>query len=227
MDRRVPWVVSATLLVTIAMMIINIGVGEYPITPTEVVKDLVLKLGSDNKDFDFVVNTLRLPRMLVALGVGIALGISGGIMQGLTRNPLASPDIMGISAGASLTAVALITWMKDVPSSVIPFAAFAGAAISATLIYVLAWRKGDSSIRILLIGIGLAAVASAGTSFLITFGDPYDVQKALVWITGSLYARSWDNFYALLPWLLIGVSAALLLARHLNVIHLGEMWPYR
>lgn len=220
-DRRVPLVLLLTLAATAIIMVINIGVGEYPIPPLEVVKT-ALKLGDTNKDYDFIVNTLRLPRMLVAVGVGLALGVSGGIMQGLTRNPLASPDIMGISAGAGLAAVALIVLMKDAPAEVIPLAAFAGAALVAALIYGLAWRKGDSPIRMVLIGIGLAAVAGAGTSFLITFGDPYDVQRALVWLTGSVYARSWDELYALLPWLILFVPLALLLARHLNALNLGE-----
>jgi iron complex transport system permease protein len=220
-DKRVPPVLLVAILATLAVMVINIGVGEYPIPPLEVVKT-ALKLGDTNKDYDFIVNTLRLPRMLVAVGVGLALGVSGGIMQGLTRNPLASPDIMGISAGAGLAAVALIVLMKDAPAEVIPLAAFAGAALVAALIYGLAWRKGDSPIRMVLIGIGLAAVAGAGTSFLITFGDPYDVQRALVWLTGSVYARSWDELYALLPWLILFVPLALLLARHLNALNLGE-----
>lgn len=220
-DRRVPVVIVVAVFATLAVMIINIGVGEYPISPLDVI-NTVLRVGDYNKNYDFIVNTLRLPRMLVAAGVGLALGISGGIMQGLTRNPLASPDIMGISAGAGLMAVALIVVVKDVPASVIPFAAFAGAGIVALLIYVLAWRKGDSPIRMVLIGIGLAAIAGAGTSFMITFGNVYDVQRALVWLTGSVYARSWEELRALLPWLIVFVPAALLLARHLNVLNLGE-----
>lgn len=220
-DRRVPLVALMTLLATLAVMVVNIGVGEYPIAPLDVVKT-ALRIGEYNKDYDFIVNTLRLPRMLVAVGVGLALGISGAITQGLTRNPLASPDIMGISAGAGLSAVALIVIFKDVPASVIPFAAFAGAGIIALLIYLVAWRKGDSPIRMVLIGIGLAAVAGAGTSFMITFGDVHDVQRAMVWLTGSVYARSWDELHALLPWLIVFVPGAVLMARHLNALSLGE-----
>ncbi|MFC1464223.1 MAG: FecCD family ABC transporter permease [Candidatus Brachytrichaceae bacterium NZ_4S206] len=220
-NRRVPLVALVTLLATLAVMIVNIGVGEYPIAPLDVVKT-ALRIGDTNKDYDFIVNTLRLPRMLVAVGVGVALGVSGAIMQGLTRNPLASPDILGISAGAGLTAVALIVIVKNVPAGVIPFAAFAGAGLVALLIYLLAWRKGDSPIRMVLIGIGLGAIAGAGTSFMITFGNAYDVQRALVWLTGSVYARSWEELHALLPWLIVFVPAAVLMARHLNVLNLGE-----
>lgn len=222
MDRRVPLVLLAAIPVTLVVMVINIGVGEYPIPPLDVIKT-VLHLPTENvDDLNFIVNTLRLPRMLVAALVGLALGVSGTIMQGLTRNPLASPDILGISAGAGLVAVTLIVVVQDVPSGVIPLAAFGGALLVALLIYLLAWRGGDSPLRLILVGIGLGAVTGALTSLMITFGDVYDVQRALIWLTGSVYARSWDEFWALLPWALIFVPLAFLLARELNTLNLGE-----
>lgn len=220
-DRRVPPVLLGVTLVTLALMVINIGVGEYPIAPLDVIKT-VLHLPTDNADFHFVVNVLRLPRMLVAALVGLALGIAGAIMQSITRNPLAEPGILGISAGASLAAVTFIVMVKNVPSTAVPFAAFAGAALAALLIYLLAWRKGDSPIRLVLVGIGLGSVSGALITLMITFGDLYDVQRAMVWLTGSVYGRSWAEFWALLPWLVIFVPLALLLARDLNVLSLGE-----
>lgn len=220
-DRRVPLVLVASLLVTAAAMIINIGVGEYPIAPIDVIKT-VLHMPTANNDFDFIVNTLRLPRMLIAALVGLALGISGAIMQGLTRNPLADPGIIGISAGASLVAVTLIILVKNVSASLIPFAAFGGAVLVALLIYLLAWRDGDSPIRLILVGIGLGAIASAATTLMITFGDIYDVQRALIWMTGSVYGRSWGEFWPLLPWIVVLVPLALLLSRDLNALNLGE-----
>ena len=222
LDRRVPWVLLAATVVTLAVMVVNIGVGEYPIAPLDVIKTVLHLPTANFDDYNFIVNTLRLPRMLVAALVGLALGISGTIMQGLTRNPLASPDILGISAGAGLVAVTLIVLFQDVPSGVIPLAAFGGALLIAVLIYLLAWRGGDSPLRLILVGIGLGAVTGALTTLLITFGDIYDVQRALIWLTGSVYARSWDEFAALLPWVLIFAPLAFLLARDLNTLHLGE-----
>lgn len=221
LDRRVPLVLLLAVVVTLAVMVINIGVGEYPIAPLDVIKT-VLHLPTDNNDFNFIVNILRLPRMLVAALVGLALGISGTIMQGLTRNPLADPDILGISAGAGLVAVTLIVVVQDIPGGVVPLAAFGGALLVAVLIYLLAWRGGDSPLRLILVGIGLGAVTGALTTLMITFGDIYDVQRALIWLTGSVYARSWEEFWALLPWILFFAPLAFFLARDLNALHLGE-----
>ena len=220
-DRRVPPVLTIALLVMLAAMVFNIGVGEYPIPPLDVVRT-VLGLPTGNEDYAFIVNTLRLPRMLVAALVGMALGISGVILQGLTRNPLADPGILGISAGAGLVAVTLIVVVQDVPSGVLPVAAFAGAVTVAALIYVLAWRGGDSPIRLILVGIGLGAICGAATTLMITFGDIYDVQRALIWLTGSVYGRSWEEFWPLVPWIVVFGPLALLLARDLNALNLGE-----
>lgn len=220
-DRRVPLVLTLSLVAMLAGMIINIGVGEYPIGPLDVLRT-VFRLPTANPDFNFIVNTLRLPRMLVAALVGLGLGVSGAIMQGLTRNPLADPGIIGVSAGAALVAVTLIVVFPNVPSSLLPLAAFAGSMTIAFLIYILAWRGGDSPIRLILVGVGLAAITSAATTLMTTFGEVNDVQRALVWLTGSVYGRSWKEFWALLPWIVVLVPIAFGLARQLNALNLGE-----
>lgn len=220
-DRRVPPVLGLALLAMLTVMVVNIGVGEYPIPPLDVLRTL-LGLPTGNEDYSFIVTTLRLPRMLVAALVGLALGVSGAIAQGLTRNPLADPGILGISAGAGLTAVTLIVIVRDVPAGAIPGAAFGGAVTVAALIYLLAWRGGDSPIRLILVGIGLGAICSAASTLMITFGDIYDVQRGLVWLTGSVYGRSWEELWSLLPWIGVFVPLALLLARDLNALALGE-----
>jgi iron complex transport system permease protein len=220
-DRRVPPVLVLALLAMLGAMVVNIGVGEYPVPPLDVIRT-VLGLPTGNEDYSFIVNTLRLPRMLVAALVGCALGVAGAILQGLTRNPLAEPGILGISAGAGLVAVTLIVVVRDVPAGIIPLAAFGGAVSVAGLIYLLAWRGGDSPLRLILVGIGLGAICGALTTLMITFGDIYDVQRALIWLTGSVYGRSWEEFSALLPWVVVFMPLALLLARDLNALNLGE-----
>lgn len=205
-----------------AGIIINVGVGEYPISPPDVVRTILgIELADGN--YDFIVNTLRLPRALVAFLVGLALALSGAILQGLTRNPLAAPDIIGINAGAGLAAVSLIVVFPSVSAAFVPPAAFVGACAVAGLLYLIAWRGGNSSpIRLILIGIGLGAMAGACTTFMITFGDIDEVSQALVWLTGSVYGRSWDQIVSFLPWLIIFVPIVILYSRHLNTLGLGD-----
>ncbi|NEQ29348.1 MAG: iron ABC transporter permease, partial [Microcoleus sp. SIO2G3] len=188
-DRRVLLMLLCLAVVIVVAIVMNVGRGEYPISPLDIVKT-VLGIDTGNPDHAFVIHTLRLPRTLVAFMVGVALAISGTIFQGLTRNPLADPGIIGINAGASLAAVAVIILFPSAPIYTLPLSAFAGALLMAVLIYSLAWNKGSSPILLILIGIGLSAIASATTSLLITFGEIYNVSDALVWLAGSVYGRS-------------------------------------
>lgn len=139
-DRRVPVMVLCLAIAVVVVMVMNIGRGEYPISPGDIVKT-VLGLDTGNPDHTFVIYTLRLPRTLVAVMVGVALAISGAIFQGLTRNPLADPGIIGINAGASLAAVSVIILFPSAPIYTLPLSAFAGALLMAILIYSLAWNK--------------------------------------------------------------------------------------
>lgn len=221
LDQRVPAIAALLLAVGLVAIILNVGRGEYPIAAFDIVKTL-LGIHTGNPDHAFVIRTLRLPRTLVAFMVGSALAISGTIFQGLTRNPLADPGIIGINTGASLAAVAVIVLFPSAPVYALPFSAFAGALFMSALIYGLAWNRGSSPILLILIGIGLSAIASAFTSLLITFGSIYDVSQALVWLAGSVYGRTWEQVFSLLPWLMILIPFAFGLARHLNVLNLGE-----
>ncbi|MEP0920092.1 iron ABC transporter permease [Leptolyngbya sp. DQ-M1] len=221
LDQRVPAIAALLLALGLAAIVLNVGRGEYPIAVLDIVKTL-FGINTGNPDHAFVIHTLRLPRTLVAFMVGVALAISGAIFQGLTRNPLADPSIIGINTGASLAAVSVIVLFPSAPVYALPFSAFTGAALMAALIYGLAWNRGSSPILLILMGIGLSAIASAFTSLLITFGSIHDVSQALVWLAGSVYGRTWEQAIALLPWLVIFVPIAFGLARHLNVLNLGE-----
>ncbi|WP_066426975.1 iron ABC transporter permease [Anabaena sp. 4-3] len=220
-DRRVPPILLSLIVAIVVAMVINLGRGEYPISAVDIVKT-VLGIDTGNPDHAFVIQNLRLPRTLVAFMVGIALAISGTIFQGITRNPLADPGIIGINAGASLAAVTVIVLMPFAPIYTLPLSAFAGALLMAGLIYFLAWNRGSSPILLILMGVGLAAIASAVTSLMITFGDIYNVSDALVWLAGSVYGRTWEQVFSFLPWLIVFVPMALTLARHLNALNLGD-----
>lgn len=221
LDRRVPAILLILTLVTLTAMILSVGYGEYPISPIDVVKTL-LSLPTANSDYAFIINTLRLPRTIIAFLVGVGLAIAGTITQGITRNPLAAPGIIGINAGATLAAVSLIILLPNVPISLLPVAAFGGALTVAILIYLLAWQGGSSPVRLILVGIGFSLIAGALTDIMITFGEINTVSQALVWLAGSVYGRSWSQVWSLLPWIVIFGTMALLLTKELNTLNLGD-----
>lgn len=220
-DRRLPTLLLVLASLSFVAIVLNVQQGQYAIAIIDIIKTL-LGINPGNPDHAFVIYTLRLPRTLVAFMVGMALAISGTIFQGLTRNPLADPSIIGIDAGASLVAVAVIVLFPDAPTYVLPIAAFSGALCAAILIYSLAWQGGSSPILLILMGIGLSQIAIALRYLMITFGSIYDVSQALVWLAGSVYGRTWEQFFAFLPWCILGTAAALLLSRQLNVLNLGD-----
>lgn len=139
--------------------------------------------------------TLRLPRALVAILAGAALAVSGHLFQTLVRNPLASPDIIGVTSGAALVAVGIV--VLGASSLLIPMGALAGAIVAVTVIYLLAWRGGLSPYRFVLVGVGIAAICQAATSYLLVRGELADVQQAAVWLVGSLNGRSWAEVWPL------------------------------
>ncbi len=220
-NRQVPGILLTIALITSIGIIISLGDGEYKIPPLEVVKTL-FGLETTNPDYAFIINNLRLPRTLVAFLAGVGLAIAGTITQSITRNPLAAPGIIGINAGASLSAVSLLVIFPNTPISLLPFAAFGGALTVSLLIYWFAWDGGSSPVRLILVGIGFNLITNALTNLTITFGDINNVSQALVWLAGSVYGRSTEQFLALVPWIGIFGILALLLSRELNTLNLGD-----
>lgn len=224
-DRRVPLVALVIAALALLVLVVSISYGQYNMSIGDVVQTL-LGLNRDHPDyrnFALVVHTFRLPRIVLAFLVGAALAVSGTVMQGITRNPLADPFLLGVSGGAGLVAVSLIVWLKDVPLYLLPWAAFGGALLAAVTIYALAWKGGGSSpIRLILIGVALEAAIGAVTTTILLFGEIQDVQQAYVWLAGSVYGRGWEHVSALGGWLLVFLPAAVLLARQLNTLNLGD-----
>lgn len=225
-DRRVPWVAACLAGLALVVLIASINYGAYDMSPVDVVQTLTGTLDSEHpqyRNFNLVVFTFRLPRILVAFMVGAALATSGAIMQGITRNPLADPYLLGVSGGAGLAAVAIIVWLNHIPISVLPFAALLGALITAVLIYLLAWKGGSSSpMRLILVGVAVASVVGSLTTLMLVFGNINQVQQAYVWLTGSVYGRTWEHVHALSGWLIVLLPIAFLSARSLNTLHLGD-----
>lgn len=219
-EKRTLFVLVVFVLLTVAFGVISIGMGSKYIDPVETFNTI---LGHGTAQNVLVLETLRLPRVIVAVLVGAALGISGGIMQGIIRNPLASPDIMGITGGAALAAVAFITYFSGTISMKwLPVAAFIGAGCISILIYGLAWKKGVTSIRLVLIGIGIAAAVGSLTTLMIVFSPINAASQAYIWMTGSIYATTWSQVYALLPWVIVFIPLALIFSRTANIQELGD-----
>ncbi|UVI31027.1 FecCD family ABC transporter permease [Paenibacillus spongiae] len=219
-EKKTVAVTMALFAIVILLFIAGLSIGSTMINPIEVVKHL---LGMGSGEHTFILETLRLPRMLLSLLVGAALGISGLILQGIIRNPLASPDIIGITGGASAAAVVFITYFAGAVSiRWLPVAAIIGAGTVSLLIYVLAWKKGVSPIRLVLIGIGAAAATGALTTMLIVLSSTASASQAYIWMTGSVYGANWENVYGMLPWVLVFVPLAYIFSRSVNVLELGD-----
>jgi iron complex transport system permease protein len=189
--RRTLAVIGGTLVVGLLAVVLSIARGDVDLPPGEVIGVL---LGGGERIDRFVVMDLRLPRALVGLLVGFALGVAGAIMQAVTRNPLAAPDVLGITTGASVGAVAVIVLAPSIGASVgIPMAALVGGLLAGATIYVLAWKGGIDGFRFVLIGIGVAAFSLSMVSWLLVQAEINEASQATVWLTGSLNARSWDH----------------------------------
>ncbi|MGH3490712.1 MAG: FecCD family ABC transporter permease [Actinopolymorphaceae bacterium] len=193
--------------------------GDFPISVTDVVA-ATFGFGDGGGPNEFVVRTLRLPRVLTAVLVGGALAASGAIFQGLVRNPLVSPDIIGVSAGSALVAVFLIVVTGS--ASVVPVGAFTGAVVTAFVVYAATWRKGISGNRLVLVGIGVTAVLSALTTLILVRFPVEQIAPAVLWTTGTLNGADWRQVAVLA----IGVGVLLPLAvwftRHLGALQLGD-----
>ncbi|MFE9822360.1 FecCD family ABC transporter permease [Streptomyces sp. NPDC005791] len=222
-----PWIVSVTLLLATAVFLVfclSIGVGDFPIGLSRVIVTL---LGRGEQVDEFVIVDLRMPRALAGLLVGTALGVSGAITQSIARNPLASPDILGITAGAGAVAVFLVTASGGTAAAVVSTvglsaAALAGGLGTGLLVYFLAWRRGIDGFRLILIGISVTAVMEAVTTWLLTSADIRDVARSQAWLVGSLDNRSWDEvrvvFWCTLVLMVVVAGAAF----QFKPMHLGD-----
>ncbi|MGX1983177.1 iron complex transport system permease protein [Thermolongibacillus altinsuensis] len=225
MDKKAVIASFILLLITVAVFLINTGSGEMYISPVDVIHTL---LGSGSEMEEIVIYSFRLPRIVIALFAGMSLAVAGAILQGMIRNPLASPDVLGMTSGAAVAVVSFLALFSDKNGSLtisihwLPLGAFIGATIAAFLVYVLAWKKGVSPIRLVLIGIGISALMQAFTTLLMLIGPIYRASQANVWITGSVYGVSWKQVFILAPWAVLLLLISLISVRQMNIQELGD-----
>ncbi|PKR83925.1 FecCD family ABC transporter permease [Heyndrickxia camelliae] len=225
LDRRALWTTGALFLLLLVVFVISTGLGDMKLNPVRVLK--VFFGGGSSLD-QLVVMKFRLPRIIVALFVGMALAVAGSILQGIIRNPLASPDIIGITGGASAAVVGFLALFSNADNILtvsidwLPVAAFLGATIVAFLVYFLSWKNGVSPIRLVLIGIGISAVMQAITTMLMLKGPIYRASEANIWITGTVNGSNWSNVYIIIPTVLVLVIISFISARRINIQELGD-----
>lgn len=222
LQRRYGVVVLVLAALSFAVVCVSLSVGDYPLPLADVVRSLFSPVtGAADPANDFIVLGVRLPRVVAGLLAGGAFGLSGVIFQTVLRNPLASPDILGITTGASATAVLAIIVFKW-SGLAVAFSACGGAILIALLIYGLAWRNGVTPYRMVLIGIGMSALAGAIVSYLFTRARIMEVQQALNWLTGSLNGASFEGLAPLAMALVVLIPLAAILSRPLQTLQLGD-----
>ena len=214
-------VVTLTLAVLLAISsVLALASGSHPTSFVDVLGTLANPAQSE---LTLIILEIRLPRVIMAILVGGALGSAGLILQGLVRNPLASPDVIGITSGASAAAV-LFLWLGGATGTSLLLApvAMVGAFAVALFITALTWHQGISPARLVLVGVGLAAALTAVTTLLLVLSPDSTAMNAYIWLTGSLYASQWHDVTALAPWLMVCWPLALIKLRHLDAQSMGE-----
>ncbi|MFF4806534.1 FecCD family ABC transporter permease [Streptomyces sp. NPDC001351] len=218
LDVRAATVVALLLLVALAASVLLIGTGDFPISAGDVLKTLA---GGGNAGQEFIVNELRLPRVLVGLLVGASLGLGGALFQAVTRNPLGSPDVLGLGQGATAGALVMIVLFSGSAAQV-TMGALVGGLATGLAIYLLAWKRGVHGYRLVLVGIGVSAIVTAVNSYLLTVSDLVDAARAVVWMTGSLSGRDWEQVWPLLGLCAVLVPLVLANARGLRMMEMGD-----
>lgn len=211
------FVLAAMAVAAAAGIAFSIGTGAVSISLEDIWRYLFHGFDGPMKE---VIWSIRLPRTLVAALVGVNLALSGAILQGVMRNPLADPHIIGVSSGAGLLGIIILILFPQAWPLLTP-AAFVGASVAAAIIYLLAWKQGVQPVRIILAGVAVSAFLGSGISALLTFYSDR-VNGALVFLVGGLAAKSWPELQMMLPYSFAGVALALAGSVHLNLLSLGD-----
>lgn len=211
-------VVLVFLGAALAALVLSMAFGSADITIAKIWRTLWSPTLQDTQDM--VIWNIRFPRNIVAALVGANLAVAGAILQAVMKNPLADPQIVGVSSGAGLAGVIILILFPSW-EYLVPMVAFVGALAAALMVYALAWRNGIRPTRIILAGVAVAAFLGSGISALLVFyGDR--VQGALLWMVGGLSARSWPQVYVLAPYTVVGLILAFLGSRRLTILSLGD-----
>ncbi|WP_373877035.1 FecCD family ABC transporter permease [Lysinibacillus piscis] len=218
--------ILGTLIVLILItFVISMNTGVIKLTPLEVLRTL---FGQGDAQQQLILFEFRLPRIVVAILVGMGLASSGAILQGISRNALADPGILGINAGAGLMVMLFISFFPSTaaaPVYLLPVLAFIGSGMTAIIIYALSYKRheGITPMRLLLTGIAVAAGISSAMIVLTLRLTPENYQFVATWLAGSIWGSNWKFVLSLLPWLIILLPFIYSKSRILNVLNLDEL----
>jgi iron complex transport system permease protein len=219
-DPRGTWRTGISITGLVALVVAlfwGIRVGAVPFSVYDIWNVFIAP--ASNEAYQIIYN-IRVPRVLVGALTGINLALAGCILQGVLRNPLADPGIIGVSAGAGLAAMSvMILWPGFM--ALVPVAAFIGALLAAGIVFLLSWDRGIQPLRLILAGVALAAFFGGGMSALMVFHSD-KVQGTVNWMAGGFQGRSWNHVQMILPYSLVGVLGTMLSYRHLNALQLGD-----
>ncbi|WLR41348.1 iron ABC transporter permease [Bacillus carboniphilus] len=227
------FLVDVKALITIVILIVltflfilsSAAIGEKNFSLIRVFQTF---LGNGSSLENLFILSFRMPRIIMSLFVGICLAVAGTILQNIVKNPLASPDVIGITGGASLAVVIFLTQFSTMSTSLtvsikwLPAVAITGAFLTGLLIYIFAWSKGISPIRLVLIGIGISLFTQSLTTLFMISGPLYQAQQANVWITGTVATASWEQINVLFPVVLLLMILSLFSIRMMNIQELGD-----
>lgn len=209
---------AAVVLVALGFALVQLGVGDYPMSPGEVLATLTGNRGAAQ---EFVIFDLRLPRLLTAGLVGLALGASGAIFQSVTRNPLGSPEIMGFTMGASAGAVAMVLVFGGQEGSGMAGALIGGFATAAT-VYGLAHRRGIQGFRLILVGVAATALLDSLISYLLLRARLQDAESAYTWLVGSLNGADWQQVQIIGLTVCLMIVPVLAIGSQMRLLEMGD-----
>ncbi|MFT8321974.1 MAG: iron ABC transporter permease [Bacillus sp. (in: firmicutes)] len=207
-------------IILVAASYFSLKIGAYHFTVHSIIHYL---FSPDQSELSIILHDIRLPRLLITILVGASLAVAGAMMQGMTRNPLASPSVLGVNAGASFVVVLMTVLFPAVTGYLLIGSGFLGGLISASLIFMMSFvfKGGSIEVKIALVGIAIQALFSSATQSLLLFNED-SINKILIWLAGMLAGTTWDDVRLLFPISVTALIASFLLANSLSILALGD-----
>lgn len=209
--------IGGGIFILLLAVLIGISCGIADLSWQELKDGLFLGVQSENYR---IVYLIRMPRVFCGILAGTNLALAGCILQGILRNPLADPGIIGVTAGAGLFAMVIMIILPEI-TNLVPIAAFAGAMVAVAIVFALSWQRGVQPLRMILAGVAVAAFfGGAQTALMVFYSDR--IQSTINWMAGGFQGASWSHVSMILPYTLLGLAAVFFISRWLNALQLGE-----